>query len=225
MITTAHSGTPPELRLPFDLAGLDVSPIRTDRLVLRPIRTQDADDIDAYQRLPEVVAFLPWPLRDREASHEHTALRAAQRTLGGDGDAVALAIVLLGEPSLGRGGGDRVIGDLTFILSSAAHAQVAVGWVLHPDFQGRGYAREAAAALLDLATGLGAHRIAATVDAANAQSLVLCERLGMRKEGTFHHDRHDQTGWRDTVIYALTGAEWLGRRTSAADTATPPGAH
>ncbi|GLY83431.1 GNAT family N-acetyltransferase [Actinoallomurus iriomotensis] len=224
MITTARSGTPPELHLPFDLAGLDVSPVRTGRLVLRPIRAQDADDIDAYQRLPEVVAYLPWPLRDREASREHTELRARQRTLAGDGDAVALAIVLPGEPSLG-GGGDRVIGDLTFILTSAAHAQVAVGWVLHPDFQGRGYAREAAMALLDLAAGLGAHRIAATVDAANEQSLALCERLGMRKEATFHHDRHDRTGWRDTVIYALTRAEWLGRRTPATDTATSSGAH
>lgn len=225
MSTTAHGGASPELHLPFDLAELDASPVRTGRLILRPIRAQDADDVDAYQRLPEVVAYLPWPLRDREASHEHTALRARQRTLAGDGDAVALAIVLPGEPSLGGGGEGRVIGDLTFILTSAAHAQVGVGWVLHPDFQGRGYAREAATALLDLAAGLGAHRIAATVDAANEPSLVLCERLGMRKEATFHHDRHDRTGWRDTVIYALTGAEWLGRRVSAADTTTSPGAH
>ncbi|MEO3875691.1 GNAT family protein [Nonomuraea sp. B12E4] len=221
-----HGDAPPKLQLPFDLAGLDASPIGTGRLVLRPIRAQDADDIHAYQRLPEVVAYLPWPLLDREASHEHTELRTKQRTLATDGDRVALAIVLPGEPSVGGGGEGRVIGDLTFILTSAAHAQVAVGWVLHPDFQGHGYAREAATALLDLAAGLGAHRIAATVDAANKQSLVLCERLGMRKEATFHHDRYGQTGWRDTVIYAVTDAEWLGRRTSgaAADT-TPPGAH
>ncbi|SDL76439.1 GNAT family N-acetyltransferase [Nonomuraea jiangxiensis] len=225
MNTTAHGGTPPKLLLPFDLAALDVSPIRTARLVLRPIRARDADDIHAYQRLPEVVAYLPWPLRDREASHEHTELRTKQRALAADGDGVALAIVLPGEPGIGGGGEGRVIGDLTLILTSAAHAQVAVGWVLHPDFQGQGYAREAATALLDLATGLGAHRIAASVDTANEPSQALCERLGLRKEATFHHDRHDGTGWRDTVIYALTDAEWLARRTPGADTTAPPGAH
>jgi RimJ/RimL family protein N-acetyltransferase len=216
MTTTTGGGTPPRLRLPFDLAGLDASPVMTERLVLRPIRPQDADDIHAYQRLPEVVAHLPWPLRDREASGEHTELRAKQRTLTADGEAVALAVVLPGEPGLG-GGDERVIGDLTFILTSAAHAQVAVGWVLHPGFQGRGYAHEAATALLDLATGLGAHRIAATVDAANEPSLALCARLGMRREATFRQDRHGDTGWRDTVIYALTRDEWLARRTVSAD--------
>ncbi|MEV4684615.1 GNAT family N-acetyltransferase [Streptomyces kurssanovii] len=171
---------------------------------------------DAAATVRWAVNRVLWPLRDREAGAEHTELRARQRTLAADGEAVALAVVLPGEPGLGSGRGGRVIGDLTLILVSAAHAQVAVGRVLHPGFQGRGYAHEAAAALLDLATGLGAHRVAATVDAADEPSLALCARLGMRREAPFRQDRYGDTGRRDTVIHALTRDEWLAARATSA---------
>jgi RimJ/RimL family protein N-acetyltransferase len=157
-----------------------------------------------------VVAYLPWPVRDREASHAHTAVRAARRTLDADGDAAALAITLPGEPGLADARADRVVGDLTLILTSAGHAQLAVGWVLHPGFQGRGFAREAATALLDLAFDLGAHRVAASVDPDNVPSLALCDRLGMRREALHRQDRHDGTSWRDTVVCATTVTEWRG---------------
>lgn len=203
---------PPRLALPVDLGRLDAEPLRTARLLVRPLRATDADDVHAYQSRPDVVAFLPWPVRDRAASAEHTALRAERRTLAADGESVALAVVLPGEPGLGPGPGDRVIGDLTLILVSGGHAQVEVGWVLHPDLQGRGYATEAASALLDLATDLGAHRVAARVDPDNRASLALCARLGMRHEGTSREDRWDGTAWRDTAVQAITRARWRARR-------------
>jgi RimJ/RimL family protein N-acetyltransferase len=178
--------------------------------VIRPLRDADADDVAAYQGLRDVVAYLPWPVRDREASHAHTAARAARRTLDADGDAAALAITLPGEPGLADARADRVVGDLTLILTSAGHAQLAVGWVLHPGFQGRGFAREAATALLDLAFDLGAHRVAASVDPDNIPSLALCDRLGMRREALHRQDRHDGTSWRDTVVCATTVTEWRG---------------
>ena len=42
---------------------------------------------------------------------------------------------------------DRVIGDLYLGLTSAAHRGGEIGWVMHPDLGGHGYATEAAAAL------------------------------------------------------------------------------
>ena len=53
----AADAGPPALRLPFDVAELDHRPIRTDRMVLRPLRESDADDVWQYQRLPEVLHF------------------------------------------------------------------------------------------------------------------------------------------------------------------------
>src|SRR3712207_9269926 len=43
-----------------------------------------------------------------------------------------------------------VIGDLSLTLTSAEHRQGEIGFLVHPDHQGRGYATEAAGALLDL---------------------------------------------------------------------------
>lgn len=198
----------PRLAVPLDLGTLDAEPLRTARLLVRPLRESDAADVHAYQSLPDVVAYLPWPVRDRDASAEHTAVRASRRVLAADGDAVALAVVLPAAPSLGAPGDGRVIGDLTLILVSERHAQVEVGWVLHPDFRGRGYAAEAAGALVDLAVAEGAHRVAARVDPGNAGSLALCARLGMRHEGTAREDRWDgEAGWRDTEVWAVTAAQ------------------
>ena len=61
----ASADGPPELRLPFDATGLTAEPLRTERLVLRPIEAADAADVYEYQRLPEVIRYLPWPERDR----------------------------------------------------------------------------------------------------------------------------------------------------------------
>ena len=90
---------PPALRFPFDATALTSAPIRTERLVLRPIEAADAADVYEYQRLPEVIRYLPWPERDRTEGFEHTAKRAAERILAADEDFVVFAATLPGTPS------------------------------------------------------------------------------------------------------------------------------
>lgn len=59
-----------------------------------------------------------------------------------------------------------------------------VGWSLHPDAAGKGYAREAAVASLDYAFDvLGWDEAIHTIDADNAASIRLAERLGSRYRG------------------------------------------
>lgn len=64
--------------------------------------------------------------------------------------------------------------------------QVEVGWHLHPDFQGRGLATEAAAALLAVLAVLpanGPDRVLALTDPDNAKSQAVAARLGMVNQG------------------------------------------
>jgi len=55
------------------------------------------------------------------------------------------------------------------------------------DARGRGLGRELMQALLDRATALGKHVMVAGVDADNAGSIRMHERLGFRRAGTLHH--------------------------------------
>lgn len=61
-----------------------------------------------------------------------------------------------------------------------------VGWHFNKRFEGKGFACEAAAGLLDyLFREAGARRIYGFVEDDNIRSKRLCERLGMRREGCF----------------------------------------
>ena len=203
---------PPALRFPYDASVLTEHPLRTERLVVRPLEASDAPEVFEYQRLPEVIRYLPWPPRERAAAYEHTARRAAGRVLAADGDFVFFAAILPGASGV-SGERDRLIGDFMIRVASVQHAQLELGWVLHPDFQGRGYAREAATAVRDLAFAeLNAHRVQAFLDARNAASAALCERLGMRREATILEEEYHDGEWEDTAIYGILRREWAALR-------------
>jgi RimJ/RimL family protein N-acetyltransferase len=84
---------------------------------------------------------------------------------------------------------------------------------MHPDFTGRGYAVEAARAVLDVAFRvMTLHRVIAELDPRNDASIALCKRLGMREEAFYVKDLWFKGGWADTGLYAILREEWLARR-------------
>lgn len=185
-------------------------PIRTDRLVLRTLTADDLDDVFAYAGRDDVIRYLPWPPRDRDEVAEHLAKRL-NTTLAADGDVIVLGIELppATEDADAR---PRIIGDMTLVLSSIEHRQATIGWVLNPEFQGKGYAVEAASRVLTLAFDeLGSHRVIAELDPRNTASASLCHRLGMRHEATFVHSEIFKGEWGDLAVYAILDVEWNAR--------------
>ncbi|GLK16861.1 GNAT family N-acetyltransferase [Herbiconiux flava] len=153
---------------------VDAPVLRTERLVLRPHRFTDADAADwlDLQSEPAVREFLPWPERDARRSARHLRDRTRHTRLWQADDFLALAVELDGH----------VIGDVSLHLRSVAASTrtVEMGWVVHPSLGGRGYATEAAAALLEFAvTTVGAQRVTAVTDARNTRSVALAKRLGL----------------------------------------------
>ncbi|QOD44252.1 GNAT family N-acetyltransferase [Clavibacter zhangzhiyongii] len=192
-------------------------PVRTERLVIRPYTADDLDDFADIQRRPDVVEYMFWPIRDRAASKRHLADRRRKTRLEQGHDFLGLAVELPDEPSLNvRPGSGRVIGDVSLLLRNVPARQLEVGWVMNPDFAGRGYATEASRAMLDLAfRRAGAHRVVAQLDARNTASARMAERLGMRREGHFREELRVKGEWVDSLYYAVLADEWA---------ATPPGA-
>jgi RimJ/RimL family protein N-acetyltransferase len=193
-----------DLRLPYVFSG----PIRTKRLALRLMTEADVDDVYRYQSLEDVCRYLLFEPRTREEVAERVGQHAVATTLEKEGDYLQLALELPATP----GTPARVIGDSYFSLSSLENSRGEIGWTLHPDFTGHGYAAEAARAVLGIAfDSIRLHRVQAELDPRNDSSIALCTRLGMREEAFFVKDLWFKGTWADTGFYAILREEWASR--------------
>ena len=177
-------------------------PLRTERLVLRAHRLEDAD------------AFAPAWAEEDYARHLLTGTMNAsevretirRRMSGSPGNRIlGLVVEHDGEP----------VGDTVLFLQGTGWSQAEIGWTVLPARSGHGYATEAARAVLGLAfEHYGVHRVVATLDGRNARSAAVCERLGMRLECDKRADFWSKGEWTPTLEYALLADEWAGRRTT-----------
>ena len=104
------------------------------------------------------------------------------------------------------------IGDIGVGFGIPGEHQVELGYRLHPDYQRRGYAREAVAAIIDyLVDSHAIHRFVAVTAAPNTASIALLRSLGFRKEGEFRQSFLCDGEWLDDEYYALRAGEWTAR--------------
>jgi RimJ/RimL family protein N-acetyltransferase len=107
----------------------------------------------------------------------------------------------------------ELAGDVILFWHSREHAGGEVGYVLNPALAGRGYATEAANAMLRLGfEGLGLHRIVARIDEENEPSVRLARRLGMRQEARLVQNEFFKGRWSNEVDFAMLADEWFARR-------------
>jgi RimJ/RimL family protein N-acetyltransferase len=171
-------------------------PIETERLVLRNFTPQDADSLFDYLHRPTAGCFLSLALADPEAAADEAKRRA-------DGE----EYVAVCQKASGV-----LVGDL---FAMREEDTFSIGWNFNPRSAGRGFATEAAVAMVDrLFTQGNARRLYAYVETSNAPSMRICEKLGMRKEGVFKEFisfRNDADGlpvYEDTMQYAMLRREW-----------------
>ncbi|GAA4529207.1 MULTISPECIES: GNAT family N-acetyltransferase [Nonomuraea] len=174
-------------------------PITTPRLTLRPFTPDDLDALHAYESRPDVTRYLYWHPRDRDATRTFLDKKTTRTALLDEGDAIDLAITHDGT----------LIGNCLLIWTSKAHRQGEIGYVLHPDHHGHGYATEAAREMLRLGfDGLHLHRITGRLDARNTASARVLEKLGMRREAHLIDNEHVKGEWSSELIYAMVDHEW-----------------
>lgn len=178
--------TPPVARL---------EPVRltTERLVLRPMVMSDCE------------AFLP-ALSDPEnmkywSRGPLTSLREVRDYLAWDiiGDGVECFVFVLAsapEDPLGWA-----------VLMDRKNNTAELGYMLRPDRQGHGYAREAATAIVEHGFQTrGLRRIYADTDPENTGSVRLLESLGFKLEGHLRASWETHIGVRDSLIYGQVKA-------------------
>ena len=177
-------------------------PVRTERLSLRPATPDDVEATWPHRGHPDANR---WITRAPLSLEQHRREFGTEESL-----AKTILIELDGE----------VIGDLMCSIEDAwAQAEVReravglqaeLGWVLHPDHAGRGYATEAVRELMRICfEDLGLRRVVALCFADNVSSWRLMERLGMRREQhTVRESLHRSGEWLDGLGYAMLAEEW-----------------
>lgn len=152
----------------------DMPTLRTERLILRQMKVSDADDMYEYSKDPTVTRYLLW--------QPHPNVRYTERYL----------YYLSGRYRAGlfydwaiiwRESG-KMIGTCGFTRVHEENNSAECGYVLNPDFWGRGIAPEALAAVMKFGfMTLGLHRIECRYMEGNDRSRRVMEKAGMRFEG------------------------------------------
>ncbi|MBE2222030.1 MAG: GNAT family N-acetyltransferase [Anaerolineae bacterium] len=174
--------------------------LSTAHLNLREFRENDWPAILAYQQDPRYLQYYAWT--ERTAADVQAFVQmfldfqiAQPRTK------FQLAIVLKETGQL--------IGNCGLRLKSADAFEADIGYELSPKYWGKGYATEAAQAMVNLGfTQFGLHRITTHCLAENIGSARVLEKVGMQFEGRLRENEFFKGRYWDTLLYATLEREW-----------------
>ncbi len=183
-----------KLSIAVDLLGekaavKEMPTLRTARLLLRPLEFSDAEAL--FPALCDEANMRYWsrgPIESVEKVREYIRWNVD----GIDVECFAVTKAEAQQDALGW-----------VILMHKGKGQGELGYILRPDAQGQGFAREAGHALMHHAFRTRKlRRVYADVDPENEASTKLLEDLGMRREGHLRATWETHLGIRDSYIYS-----------------------
>ena len=185
---------------------MDIFPLATEHLVLRPFKRADLAAFATYRNHPEVARYQSWSsCTDGDAA----AFFAEQQRLVFDTDGTWFQIAA--ERQLDG----MLLGDVAVHFFDDGR-QAEIGMTFDVAAQRQGYATEAVTRVVQvLFDDLRKHRIVATVDTRNPRAQQLLERQGFRREAHYHKNIYFKGAWRDEYLFALLRCEWLVNRKNA----------
>ena len=184
----------PSTAMPFE-------PIRTERLILRPPRLSDAAAAYERRRLPEVARYQDWEMPYTLERAEKSMARTAAMDGPVDGKGWTITVVDAEAP-------DRILGDLAVELRWGGRTGF-FGYTFHPDHWGRGYATEAAQAIVRyLFTDPAVSRIESSLHPDNPPSARVLEACGLIYEGLTRQSFWVGDECSDDILYGMTRADW-----------------
>ena len=179
----------------------DPPQLTTERLLLRPFRTQgDPEIVQQILQCREIAA------NTRTIQHPYPPGAALEwiRTLAGtweSGQGVVFAICEIDSP-------DCPIGAIGLHLEPE-HESAEMGYWIDEKWWGRGVATEAAARVVQFGfEDLALQKIHAHHLGNNLASGKVLSRAGLRKEGTFRRHIKKWGVFRDTVHYGICACDW-----------------
>ncbi|MGG0718486.1 GNAT family N-acetyltransferase [Robertmurraya massiliosenegalensis] len=167
--------------------------IESKRLVIREFKPTDWEEVWKYTSNRKVMKYIP-----EGTFSEADAKNFLQENRG---ETAQKFPVILKESN-------DLIGHIAFFRYFGEHTY-EIGWVFNPNYYNKGYATEAAYAMLNYGfTLLKLHRIIATCQPENISSYRVMEKIGMRREGYFKKCIPHGDGWWDEYFYSILDEEW-----------------
>lgn len=180
-----------------------------DLVSMREFAEDDLDAVAAVVGDDRVTTWLSFDSRSREQAH--SMLRSIiERAHMEPRTEYYLAVTATGR--------NQAIGFARLALSGVRAGKL--GYAMHADHWGRGYATAAVRAMLDFGfTRLDLHRVTAAVGPDNAASIAVLRRLGFEHEGRLRDHVFTNGAWRDSLLYSILAAEWAARADTKSTTA------
>ena len=171
--------------------------LRTERLLLRPVRLSDIDAVLEYASDPEWTTFYPRPYDRGRAEYVVANAVLTSRKKG-----AAFAVVYDG----------RVVGLISLSVDPEDEDRKAeLGYDIARDMWGQGLAPEAASAVCDWGfREYGLAKVYALADARHRRSLRVMQKLGMTREALYRSDEVEQGERVDGACYSVLRSEWSG---------------
>lgn len=145
--------------------------LKTKRLTLRPIQIGDEKQVHEYAGDKEITMMF-WLPNDTFEETADFVKRNAKEWDSPDQTNFEFVIVYDGKII---GGCDCDLGH------SDDHSYATLGWIVNKKYRGRGFASEAASAVVDFAfTKLGVKKVCAQCDCKNAASFAVMKKIGMK---------------------------------------------
>ena len=166
----------------------------TPRLILRPARMSDAQDIFEYSRDPEVARHVLWSAHT--SVHQTRAYLRFMLKQYRSGQPGSFVIELAQER--------KVIGTIGYMWVQWENRSAEVGYSLHRAYWNQGFMTEALRAILTFGfEKLSLNRIEAQHEADNPASGRVMQHAGMQYEGRLRQRIYNKGRYADVDLYAI----------------------
>jgi ribosomal-protein-alanine N-acetyltransferase len=173
--------------------------LRTERLILRPFELSDAKIVQQKagdKAVAETTANIPHPYPDGAAEEWISTHQPKFES----GELINYAITLEKTGEL--------IGAVGLVINKRFN-RAELGFWIEKDLWGKGYATEAARALMDYGFNkFGLHKIFAEHMTRNPVSGKVMKKLGMQKEGLLKEHVLRSDKYEDVVVYGILNDDW-----------------
>ncbi|MFB9080901.1 GNAT family N-acetyltransferase [Flavobacterium procerum] len=168
--------------------------IETERLILDRVTDSDVEEVFLLRSNPETMKYIPRPLvKNHEGALEHIKMINDKIE---ENICINWGIRLKGNPKL--------LGIIGFYRMQPENYRSEIGYMLNPDFHGKGIITEAVKKLIKFGfEELKLHSIEAVIDPENSASEKVLQKCGFVKEAHFKESDFWEGKFLDKVIYSL----------------------